>query len=53
MSKVYNKQLTLLFPLRENQVLLGYKKRGFGKGWWNGFGGKVKSDESVEDAAKR
>ena len=34
-------------------MLLGYKKRGFGKGWWNGFGGKVDPNESVEDAAKR
>lgn len=53
MSNFPHKQLTLLFPLREKQVLLGYKKRGFGKGWWNGFGGKVDPNESVEDAAKR
>lgn len=29
------------------------KKRGFGAGRWNGFGGKVQPDESIEDAAKR
>ena len=29
------------------------KKRGFGAGRWNGFGGKVREDESIEDAAKR
>ncbi|CAN0571511.1 unnamed protein product, partial [Ectocarpus sp. 12 AP-2014] len=29
------------------------KKRGFGEGKWNGFGGKVESGESVEEAAKR
>lgn len=29
------------------------KKRGFGAGRWNGFGGKVEIDESVEDAAQR
>jgi 8-oxo-dGTP diphosphatase/2-hydroxy-dATP diphosphatase len=29
------------------------KKRGFGAGRWNGFGGKVQQDENVEDAAKR
>jgi hypothetical protein len=26
----------------KNQVLLGMKKRGFGEGKWNGFGGKNK-----------
>lgn len=35
------------------KVLLGMKKRGFGAGRWNGFGGKVEQGESVEDAAKR
>jgi len=29
------------------------KKNGFGKGRWNGFGGKVKAGEAIEDAAKR
>ena len=29
------------------------KKRGFGKGRWNGFGGKVKEGETIEEAAKR
>lgn len=29
------------------------KKRGFGIGRWNGFGGKVASDESVEEATVR
>lgn len=51
-----NKLLTLLFVLRCNpslQVLLGYKKRGFAQGRWNGFGGKVQPDESIEDAAVR
>ena len=37
----------------ESKVLLGMKKRGFGMGKWNGFGGKVNKDESIEDAAKR
>ncbi|CBN75609.1 conserved unknown protein [Ectocarpus siliculosus] len=35
------------------EILLGMKKRGFGEGKWNGFGGKVESGESVEEAAKR
>lgn len=30
------------------------KKRGFGKGYWNGFGGKIQSgDASIEAAAAR
>lgn len=29
------------------------KKRGFGVGRWNGFGGKVEMTETIEDAAKR
>lgn len=29
------------------------KKRGFGQGRWNGFGGKVKEGEEVVEAAKR
>ena len=29
------------------------KKRGFGMGNWNGFGGKVEKGESMEEAAKR
>lgn len=35
------------------KVLLGMKKRGFGAGRWNGFGGKVNEGETVEEAAKR
>ena len=45
--------LTLGLIYQDGKVLLGYKKRGFGEGWWNGFGGKVKVEESIEDAAKR
>ncbi|CAM9829683.1 unnamed protein product [Pylaiella littoralis] len=36
-----------------DEMLLGMKKRGFGVGKWNGFGGKVESGETVEQAAKR
>ncbi len=32
---------------------MGMKKRGFGQGRWNGFGGKIQKGESIEDAAKR
>ncbi len=37
----------------DERVLLGMKKRGFGAGRWNGFGGKVSAEESIEDAARR
>jgi 8-oxo-dGTP pyrophosphatase MutT (NUDIX family) len=33
--------------------LLGRKKRGFGAGKWNGFGGKIDAGESALDAAIR
>ncbi|KAH7337417.1 hypothetical protein B0J17DRAFT_427359 [Rhizoctonia solani] len=42
-----------VFDPTENKVLLGLKKRGFGKGIYNGFGGKVDPGESVGDAALR
>lgn len=47
------KLLTLCIIHRHPRILLGMKKRGFGVGKWNGFGGKVSDGETVEDAAKR
>ena len=47
------KILTLIFLLRNNQILLGMKKRGFGMGKWNGFGGKVEAGETIYNSAKR
>jgi 8-oxo-dGTP diphosphatase / 2-hydroxy-dATP diphosphatase len=44
---------TLCLWQRDGQMLLGMKKRGFGAGRWNGFGGKVKDGESIEEAARR
>ncbi|KAJ2613528.1 hypothetical protein H4S08_002155 [Coemansia sp. RSA 1365] len=46
---------TLIFPIvwPKGQVLLGMKKRGFGKGKLNGFGGKVEPSESIEQGAIR
>lgn len=35
------------------QILLGMKKRGFGKGRFNGFGGKVEPGETVAQGAAR
>ena len=34
---------TLCFLLKKNHVLLGLKKKGFGKGNWLGIGGKVEA----------
>jgi len=39
--------------LRDNEILLAMKKRSFGEGKWNGTGGKVQGDESVEQAVIR
>lgn len=47
------KLLTLCSVYDDNRILLGLKKRGFGEGRWNGFGGKVEPGESVEEAALR
>ena len=38
---------------RNKEVLLGFKKRGFGAGQWTGFGGKVKEDEDITACLKR
>ncbi|MGB6838712.1 MAG: 8-oxo-dGTP diphosphatase [Microgenomates group bacterium] len=50
-------QATLVFLVRgegeDREVLLAIKKRGFGKGLWNGVGGKIGRRESLEKAAKR
>lgn len=47
------KLLTLCFIHQPPRILLGMKKRGFGAGRWNGFGGKVQSGETIESAAAR
>lgn len=47
------KILTLCLVVQEDKILLGMKKRGFGAGRWNGFGGKVEGDETIEEAARR
>lgn len=52
-EEISRKILTLCLLKNGNQVLLGLKKRGFGEGRWNGFGGKVQEGESVEEAAVR
>lgn len=49
------KHLTLLLLKDDarSRVLLGMKKRGFGEGWWNGFGGKVEPGETILEGALR
>ncbi|KAL1732253.1 NUDIX hydrolase domain-like protein [Schizophyllum commune] len=47
------KGYTNAFIVRDGKILLGMKKRGFGIGKINGFGGKVEPDESSRDAAIR
>ncbi|XP_068606426.1 oxidized purine nucleoside triphosphate hydrolase [Brachionichthys hirsutus] len=48
-----SKLLTLVFVVQPERILLGMKKRGFGAGKWNGFGGKVQQGETIEEAARR
>lgn len=44
---------TLCIIYKNSKILLGMKKRGFGQGMWNGFGGKVEKGESIEEAMVR
>ncbi|KAJ2898675.1 hypothetical protein IWW38_001285 [Coemansia aciculifera] len=46
---------TLVFPLdtQNDKVLLGMKKRGFGRDKYNGFGGKVEVNETIPEGASR
>jgi 8-oxo-dGTP diphosphatase/2-hydroxy-dATP diphosphatase len=47
------KLLTLCLVTKGDEVLLAMKKRGFGAGHYNGFGGKVELNETVESATAR
>lgn len=47
------KKSTLCFCINDNQVLLAMKKRGFGSGKWNGYGGKVQEGENPRTATIR
>jgi len=44
---------TLCIPVKGEKILLGIKKRGFGEGKLNGFGGHVEEGESIEEATVR
>jgi len=49
------RQTTLCLLIKQNEILLAMKKRGFGAGRWNGTGGKFDSekDKTILDAAVR
>ena len=47
------RRATLCFLVRDDEVLLALKKRGFGKGRWNGVGGKSNPNENIEETAIR
>jgi 8-oxo-dGTP diphosphatase len=47
------RDVTLVLPIRDGRILLGMKKRGFGEGKVNGFGGKLNEGESIVEAAVR
>ena len=44
---------TLVFLTNEDKILLAIKKRGFAKGKYNGIGGKVEANETIEQATVR
>jgi mutator protein MutT len=44
---------TVLLIVRDDQILLAMKKRGFGAGKWNGPGGKVEAGETSKAACIR
>lgn len=47
------RQATLCFLLKNNQILLAMKKRGFGVGKWNGVGGKPNKNEKIKETVIR
>jgi 8-oxo-dGTP diphosphatase/2-hydroxy-dATP diphosphatase len=47
------KVMTLGLVYNHPNILLGLKKDGFGKGRWNGFGGKIKEGETLENGLIR
>ncbi len=47
------RSVTLCLLVKEDKILLAMKKRGFGMGKLNSFGGKVEAGETIEAAASR
>ena len=44
---------TLLLIIKDDKILLARKKRGFGAGLYNGVGGKVEQNETIEQGMLR
>ncbi len=55
LSKTENivKEMTVGFLLRGDEVLLGYKKRGYGVGKYSGVGGKLEKGETFDQCMIR
>ena len=47
------KKCSLLFLKRGDEILLAMKKRGFGSDRYNGVGGKIEPNETIEQALVR
>jgi len=47
------KLYTNAYVISDGKILLGFKKRGYGKHKYNGFGGKAEPGESAKQAATR
>jgi ADP-ribose pyrophosphatase YjhB (NUDIX family) len=47
------KDVTLCYLISDGKILLAMKKRGFGEGKLNGYGGKVEPGETIEEALSR
>ncbi|MFH0891052.1 MAG: 8-oxo-dGTP diphosphatase [Candidatus Liptonbacteria bacterium] len=47
------RKASLVLLVREGEVLLAMKKRGFAAGRWNGVGGKLEPGETIEQCAVR
>ena len=46
-------KLTLVYLCTEDKICLAFKKRGFGQGKYNGYGGKLEAGETITEAAVR
>ncbi len=54
MTLMFEFTANLCYLINQNgEVLLQFKKLGFGQGKWNGPGGKVKPGESIEQSVRR
>jgi len=53
MSEKILLRAVLCFPVKRRQILLAYKTKGIGKGFWNGYGGGIEDGETPIIAARR